>query len=335
MAVTPAAASSTLQLRADRDRPRLSRRRERAEDDDDDEGNDEGARASSGRGCSTGDAAAPPSQGRPQQKSSGRKDEQEQEPARKRRKKRPSTGTAVHERLSLLGGPAAPGPWVVADRQSGGNQFPSRKLARLPKNSSKAAAGLVDAAAMEAEGVDRQFADMLSEYLKIDATMEDASASAADSQPVDSSRNTTPARSTITSSTSWQPRPARERIIPGIGPRSSMQSTMSVPGKLAAFSALGYRDGSGTNGDAASDHSSDWEDEEKETADEDGDDSSVADPDRQGEDEDSNSEGFYRNDYPDGEGQDDDDGVGWGSDEEEEEDDEEGEASDQYGDDDD
>ncbi|CAD6893255.1 unnamed protein product [Tilletia laevis] len=312
---------STLQPRSDRDRPRLSRRRERAEEEDD-ENEDEDARVLSGQVNGSRDAAAVAPQGRSQHRAVGKHDQQEQEPARKRRKKRPTTGNAAQERLSLLGGPAAPGPWVVADGQRSAVQTSSRRLAKLPKSSSNAA-GLMDVAAMEAEGVDRQFADMLSEYLKMDETMEDAPTSTA--HPTNSSHgdsSNVPARSTITSSSNWQARAPKERIIPGMGPRSAMQN-----GSKADFSSSGYRD---ANGDAASDHSSDWEDEKKETADESGDDSSNPDLDRQGGDEDSNSEGFYQNDYP--EGQDDDDEAGWDSDEDDED---EGEASDQYGDEDD
>ncbi|KAL9939667.1 hypothetical protein V8E36_001484 [Tilletia maclaganii] len=333
MATAPTFPPTAALLRPDRgDRRRLSRRRERNEDEhgEDADGSQDvgprttihGQRIDGTVGLGDGDRSFEGSDKR-----------QELEPARKRRKKRPSTGTGAQERMSLLGHSITPGPWVVTDRVS--PSVSHRKTARLPAvredhSGAQLSTGLVDTAAMEAEGVDRQFADMLSEYLQLDATMEDASHS---SRAVVSSRAAQDLNTSSDPSTSSPHRAPKERIIPGFRPRSAAQNPMMsspLPTNLQA-----YRDKTGQSSalnDAASDHSSDWQDEKDEKAAE-SDDSSALDPDRAGEDEDSNSEGFYRNDYPEGEGRENDEGeTFWDSEEErgEGEDDDDGIASDQY-----
>ncbi|KAK0519140.1 hypothetical protein OC834_007486 [Tilletia horrida] len=344
---------SSAHLQADRNRPRLSRRRERAEDEEDDVSEHIlRAHASHSRLSVVAAAGAAVTGGdvsRDDEATRGRgadqrvqlanvpgKQLEQQEPARKRRKKRSSSGHA-HERISLLGGVAAPSPWVVAE----GSKL-SRKLSKRHGGASAGGGsgalppGLpaldslsqpVDLAAMEAEGVDRQFADMLTEYLKLDGA-------GAGTQSADDAAG---------SSTEKPRRSPMERIIPGIRPRppgqqsilSQSKSASALPADLSAYRDQNMRDGDGGGGNS-SDASSDWLDEEEELANE-SDDSSVLDVGREGEDEDSNSEGFYRNDYPEGEGQDDDFEDGWHSDEDEEDGDDDDDAvnSDQYADEDD
>ncbi|KAK0543669.1 hypothetical protein OC846_003283 [Tilletia horrida] len=365
MSVVPAlqvaTSAAAFNLRSEGERSKSSRRRHRTDEDDENEApasQQQQASSSSGQDSHLNVRSVDPSSSAAhQQLQQGESAAQtEAGPARKRRRK---------SRPHLLGGSIAPGPWSVSDldnsttssspnssvhlkrsaegrsRERGDSSSPAKRIPPAGRSvlgdgfntggaqdaAPKASGSLttttskgseVDAAdAMAVDDIDQKFADMLQEFLRLEAPMK--------SQHVDFSQLVEPPRR----SSSKGKAPARtpkERIIPGMGPRPSDKKPGSSTG-LGADGAL-----------LDSANSSDWEDEEegdhgrsKKRQEETADDSSDPDYDREGEDEDSNSEGFYRNDYPEGEGNDDDAGMFFNSEEEEDED-EEAEASDQYGD---